>query len=315
MKRVVSGGTLSHLAMRPATLVDEYLRLIERDVERLSLLEGAEVGRCPSCDRHGTTAFTRLGFTYCQCEECGSFFLSPLPGDAALAAYAAKGEAERFWSDRVLTATADTRALHAHGARARWVAATAAMRLGSGLSACIIGGRNRGVSDLLLESPAFKSCVTKDAPDEEPRQQFDVVVAFSTLERERDLAATLRRYRAGLRQGGLLFVSSISGSGFEVRLLKGRARVLVPPVHLYLMSRDGWDRCVRHAGFDVVEFSTPGELDVEAVADEVVSHGLTLPPILTELVTTGDESVRTMFQEVLQAAGLSSHMQLVAEAR
>jgi hypothetical protein len=142
------------------------------------------------------------------------------------------------------------------------------------------------------------------------------VIAFDVLERSVDFARALHRCRRALRPSGLLFVTTMSGEGFEVRMLSAQARSLVPPVHLQLLSRAGWAAALAREGFTLVEYSTPGELDVQAVAEACRRDpGLRLPPILDELIRHGDDQVTRAFQEVLQQACLSAHVQLVAEAR
>ena len=308
MRRVVTGGDLSQREMRPPDLLNAYLALVERDIREFSLLEGARAQRaCPACGGAGVAAFERLGFAYRGCRRCGSLFVSPLPAPERIERYHGEGQAERFWREQVLTATAGVRSRHALGPRAHWVAGTAAARLGTGLALAEIGSRDPRLREHLMTSPVF----TREAM----APLADVVVAFETLERAVDLGAELRRCRALLRAGGLLFVSTLSSSGFEVRLLASRMPSLVPPVHLQLLSRAGWLAALEPAGFRVLEYSTPGELDVQAVAEACRRDpGLTLPPIIDELVRQGDEELAHAFQEVLQQAGLSAHVQFVAVA-
>src|SRR5207245_641506 len=105
------------------------------------------------------------------------------------------------------------------------------------------------------------------------------------------------------------FVTTMSGDGLEVRMLGSRSRSLVPPVHLQLLSRAGWAVALAREGFTLVEYSTPGELDVQAVADACRRDpDVRLPPILDELIRQEDEQVGRAFQEVLQQAGLSAHV-------
>jgi hypothetical protein len=90
-------------------------------------------------------------------------------------------------------------------------------------------------------------------------------------------------------------------------------RSLVPPVHLQLLSREGWAAALERAGFRLDEYSTPGGLDVQAVAEACRwDPTLALPPVVDELVRHADEDVAHAFQELLQQAGMSAHVQFVA---
>jgi hypothetical protein len=318
MRRVVTGGDLSQREVRPEALLDRYLSLVEADLQSLGVLP--QHGRerpCPACGHPGAPAFERLGFAYHACRDCASLFASPLPDPSALERYHREGRAERYWREQVLTATAAVRARYTRGPRMHWVTGTATARLGGGLTVCELGGPNPLDRELLMGSAAFGAYVSASLAEETPRGApvADVVLAFEALERAPDLARALQRCRGLVRPAGLLFVSTLSGSGFEVRLLGARMRSLVPPVHLQLLSRPGWVAALDRAGFTLLEYSTPGALDVQAVADACRRDpNLRLPPIVDELVRHEDDDVLSAFQEVLQQAGLSAHVQLVAAA-
>lgn len=316
MKRVVTGGDLSQRDMRPPALVEAYVSLVEADIQRVGLLEGPMVERsCPACGGDGEVAFERLGHAYRSCKRCASLFVSPVPDPERLARYHAESQAERFWRETVLAATATVRSRHALGPRVHWVAAAAAARMGGGLKVCDIGGRDPHLRELLLAIPTFAEYIPAAEEQAAGAHSVDVVVAFDTLERSLDLQADLRRCCHLLGAGGLLFVSTLSGNGFEVRLLRGRMRSLIPPVHLQLLSKAGWAVALEAASFRLAEYSTPGELDVQAVAEACRSDPtLALPPIIDELVRQDDETVSRSFQEVLQQAGLSAHVQFEAIA-
>jgi SAM-dependent methyltransferase len=313
MKRVVTGGELTQRAMRPADLLDRYLAHVEADIRRFNLLGEAHSRGCPACGGDGVNDFVRLGFTYQRCRACGSLFVSPLPAPARLARYHADGDAEKFRREQIHQATADVRGRHSVAPRARWVLAAATARLGPRLTMVHAGPE----APLLIDLLAASSSVVRwpDARTEPPLAAADCVLAFDALEWADDLSQALSRCRAALRQGGLLFVTTVSGDGFEIRMLGARSRSLVPPMHLHLLSRAGWRTALARAGFALVEYSTPGELDVQAVAEACRRHSdLALPAVIDQLVRSEDEQVARAFQEVLQQACLSSLVQLVAEA-
>jgi hypothetical protein len=314
MKRVVTGGELTQRAMRPADLMDRYVAHVAADIERLDLLRDARPRPCPACGTEGADDFTRLGFTYRRCPACASLFVSPMPAPARLERYHAEGDAEKFRWEQIVQATADVRGRHSVAPRARWVLAAVTARLAPGPRIVHAGPDSPPLVELLSSSsPVVRWPDVHTPPPLDGAA--DCVLAFDALEWANDLAAALARCRAALRPGGLLFVTTTSGEGFELRMLGGRSRSLVPPVHLQLLTRAGWHTALARAGFTLVEYSTPGELDVQAVAEACRRHpDLTLPPILDQLVRSDDEQVMRAFQEVLQQACLSTLVQLVAEA-
>lgn len=313
MKRVVTSGELTQRAMRPDDLMDAYLAHAKADIARFGLLQGGLKRDCPACSGQGEPAFVCLGFPYLRCGRCRSLFVSPVPGEDRLVRYHAEGAAERFRGEQFVPMTADVRARHVLGPRAHWVLAAAAARLGSGLTFGQFGAESPPLIALLSASASvirWPDDVSVNPAD----ALVDCAIAFDVLEQSVDFPRALHRCRRALRPRGLLFVTTMSGDGFEVSMLGPRTAALVPPVHLQLLSRTGWVAALAREGLTLVEYSTPGELDVQAVA-EVCRRDpdFRLPPILDELVRHEDEQVGRAFQELLQEACLSSHVQLVAE--
>lgn len=315
MKRVVTGGDLTQRAMRPVDLHHAYVERVRADVARFDLLRGATARDCPACGSGGEADFARFSFEYHRCRRCRTLFVSPVPAAERLARYYAESEAERFRRDEMLPATADVRARYALGPRAHWVLTSASARLGSSLAFAHTGATSAQLVEILRASASVVRAVIA-LTDSVAGGSIDGIVAFDVFERSTEFTSALHRCRSGLRTGGLLFVTTMSGDGFEVRMLREQTQSLIPPLHLQLLSRAGWDAALGHEGLRLVEYSTPGELDVEAVAEACRRDpGLRLPPILDDLVRQEDEQVGRAFQQVLQQAGLSSHVQLVAEAR
>lgn len=314
MKRVVTSGELTQHAMRPAELQDAYLAHVQADIARFDLLRGGLERACPACSGHGTPAFDRFGFPYQRCATCRSLFVSPVPLEERLTRYHAEGAAERFRREQLLPMTADVRARHALGPRARWVLSAGAGRLGRSLTLAQFGTESAPLLDLLRASASVVRWPDETSGDT-ANARIDGAIAFDVLERAADFSGALHRCRRALGPRGLLFVTTMSGEGFDLRMLGSRTPALVPPVHLQLLSRAGWVGALAREGATLVEYSTPGELDVQAVADACRRDpDLRLPPILDELVRHEDQQVARAFQELLQQACLSSHVQLIAEA-
>ena len=315
MKRVVTGGDLTQRAMRPADLHDAYVERVRADIARFELLQGAAERSCPACGGRGETEFVRLDVPYHRCGGCRSLFVSPLPQRERLQRYHADSEAERFRRDEMLPAIADVRTRHALAPRAHWVSTSGVGRRSSPAAIGHVGTASPQLVELLCASASGVTSV-QELSDATTEASLDRIIAFDVLERSPDFARTLHQCSVGLRPGGLLFVTTMSGEGFEVRMLGERTQSLIPPLHLQLLSRAGWEAALAREGLSLQEYSTPGELDVQAVAEACRRDaGVHLPPILDELVRHEDEQVGRAFQEVLQQAGLSSHVQLVAEVR
>jgi hypothetical protein len=112
---------------------------------------------------------------------------------------------------------------------------------------------------------------------------------------------------------GLLLLTTRSGSGFDLSILEGHARYLFVPEHLNLLSLAGLERLMERAGFELLELSTPGELDIGLVRDSLLRDpSIPVPEFVRLLVEHRDEVAHRDFQEFLQKHRLSSHVRLAA---
>ena len=72
-------------------------------------------------------------------------------------------------------------------------------------------------------------------------------------------------------------------------------------------------RLVERAGFRLVDLSTPGQLDIDIVANMVKENPLLpLPRFVDYLIKLCDENARQEFQRFLSANRLSSHVRVIA---
>ncbi len=66
-------------------------------------------------------------------------------------------------------------------------------------------------------------------------------------------------------------------------------------------------------GFEIVELSTPGQLDVELVKNSLKNDkNINLSRFMSYLIEKRDEYVHRSFQEFLQRNNLSSHVRIAA---
>jgi hypothetical protein len=218
---------------------------------------------CPACGGDGTPEFDRIGFPYLRCGTCRSLFVSPVPDGDRLARYHADGAAERVRRERVLSMTAEVRARHALTPRVRWVLAAAAARLGPGLTFAQFGAEFPVLLEQLRGSVSIVPWPDEGRAASEAR--IDCAIAFDALERSANFSHALHQCRQALRPHGLLFVTTMSCDGFEVRMLGPRTAAIVPPVHLQLLSRVGWLAGLAREGFGVIEYSTQHDRHLLAV--------------------------------------------------
>lgn len=337
MKYTVVLDRFEEREIRPPELYDQYVSLILDEMPRiLGDPSGWRSCGCPACESEAqSAAFEKNGFAYRRCHSCHSLFVSPRPGEDALRTFRRRSRGERFWLDRIVSATAESRSRHVSSPRIEWIIDNALSAKVSPLVHLHVGPVYDLIPEILAQRGIFErvlaACaeveavgVLEDRPDAIPRFELAshatlpgnlaLVSLFETLEGQHDPFALLAGLREKLAAGGRVLLSTVNADGFEVQMLRERARGVGLPSHLNLFSIRGVSALLERSGLRVLELSTPGQLDAELVAKACRDDpGLSLPAFLEGIVRSEDPSVLRHFQEFLQLARLSSHMRVVAE--
>ena len=125
---------------------------------------------------------------------------------------------------------------------------------------------------------------------------------------------TLSELRRMLKENGILIMNVRVGSGFDVLALKGHLYSIYPYETILLPSTDGLCNILDIAGFEIMEISTPGTLDIKHVLinKEKLDES---DMFIHYLLYKSDNSILTEFQRFLQKSGMSSHARVIARKR
>jgi hypothetical protein len=143
-------------------------------------------------------------------------------------------------------------------------------------------------------------------------RRMDAAILLESLDRVDDPQALVQSVARHLVAGGLLFVTALVASGFDMAVLGLKNLYLCPPDRTNCFSLSGLSRLLTDAGFALVEVSTPGVLDVEVVQAHV-AHDPTIPlSIFERRLIEAEGHACEQLQAFLQQQGLSSFARVVA---
>ncbi|MBI2434730.1 MAG: hypothetical protein HYV26_17885 [Candidatus Hydrogenedentes bacterium] len=329
MKRVVVSSGLHEADIRPPALMSEFKRLSIQDAadffaDPASLVEVD----CPACDSAEREAvFRKQEFLYNRCEECGSVYVSPRPAEATLAEYYANSRASRFRVEHFSRDTAKARRYHLLRSHANWMGqivdetgnpdarayadlSTHSPQIFDEIHALEFFSPLYSVSPLVpvTESEAPVTATTLDA-----LSGIGAVSAFEKIEHQFSPFDFLREASGVLAGGGILFFTTRSVTGFDLQVLWDKTPYIFIPEHINLLSIEGMTRLVERCGLELVELSTPGQLDVELVLHAVRQDpSIKLSAFVDYLLHHRDPLAHADFQEFLQKHRLSSHVRVAA---
>lgn len=258
------------------------------------------------------------GFVYVR-DASGSLFLKELPASAPWAGLLKQVNEYRHAPDTFHQQLSSLRRESVYRPKLAWIQET--LRL-QGLARPRLLEVTTPPSDLtsvLEQSRSFRDVVTVDemALIHEPAathagERVQAAVLLESLDRVDDPVALLKVVRDRLDPGGLLFVTALASSGFDMSVLGLRSLYIYPPDRANCFSRAGLQALLQRAGFTLMEVSTPGALDVEIVQEHLRRDPtIMLSTFERQILNAGDET-RAAFQAFLQQQGLSSFIRMVA---
>lgn len=340
MKRVVMSGDYRQSDLKPYDLFDKFLEITGQEVRRL-LIDTASLTdiRCPACDSDRKRfAFSKFGLDYQECARCGTLFVSPRPSAERLSRYFLESRANEFWNEHVVKETLRARVKHLIRPEAIWVANTTRELLPDARVFADIKSRS---SELLEEIDSLHFFTTKlivnpeiAVPETMNEQRgfsvvsrpiesvqpagpnADVTTGFYLIDRCFDPGSLLATIRPMLAPKGLLFLVGSTISGLDLQVLWEKSRTTFPPENMNILSIEGIQILLDKSGFEIMELSTPGLLDVEYIRTAMErDENLEIPRFISYIIRNRDDNAQQALQEFLQRFRLSSHVRVVARKK
>jgi SAM-dependent methyltransferase len=325
--------------IRPPDLFNRYLELARRDAEAFLDFQAEFVEvNCPACG--GTQELPgveKLGYRYVLCGDCGTLYLSPRPSEAQLEKYYRNAESVKFWSTHFYKETVEARREKMFRPRAELIGEIL-IQLGRQSQEVFVDvGAGYGI--FLEEVARLKAFATVAGVEPNPEMadicrqrgfaivektveavtpgevQADFAASFEVLEHVFDPLKFIRSVSRLLKPKGVLLLTTLTVSGFDIQVLWEHSKSVYPPHHINLISIDGMERLIKRAGLGLLELSTPGQLDIDIVRNMLKERpDITVPRFVHQLLREGDQNLRKEFQQFLSRNRLSSHVRVLASA-
>lgn len=333
MKHVVVSTDLESFDIRPPALLARFRDVSVAESVRLFREDGAVVEvACPACDSDESDfAFEKHGFSFRECRRCASVFASPRPTAERLRMYYEQSRAASFRVDYFVEGSGESRLGNVLRSRVNWIERALGSQPVTKRRAYadigtiypdlvrLVGGLEEFEQVYSVAPPAQvisrirEHCIVVN---EEPATAVDLVTAFEQLEHQYSPFEFLRSIHHMLIEGGLLLLTTRTVSGFDLQILWDRAPYIFVPEHLNLLSIDGLVRLMNRAGYEILELSTPGQLDVDLIAQAMADKpDIEVPRFVRNCIVGGGDRVRRDFQFFLQQHRMSSHVRILAACR
>ena len=320
---------LTESDIRPKALFDRYLSLVAKDAIAFFADSKREDLKCPVCDLTGDLAFTKLNFEYRECGQCRSLWVSPRPAFAEFSAFYERSDSAEYWAEVFAPAVMEVRRERLWRPKARRIADLAG-QLRAGMTrfrnVVDIGGGNgvfaeefAAISDcqvtVVEPSPAAAaSCRERGVmvveaflealtPDQLPSGPT-LFTSFELFEHVHDPRGWLMSVASLMRPGDVLVLTTLSGTGLDIRVLWEQSASVNPPHHINFLNPSAMGKLARKCGLEDVDVFTPGELDIDILRNNI---GM-IKDEFWRVVADSPYDERARWQQFIVSMGLSSHM-------
>ena len=326
--------------IRPEKLFNQYLSLAEKDVETYFRNVPLYNVSCPACGSQSSEfRFRKMGFDYETCLDCETLFVNPRPTAEAFNEYYTDSPSVRFWATNFYRKTEANRRKHLIQPKAAMVRPIIDKYITESRNqSCVLDiGAGYGIFCEELQKLLPKSvqvvavepatalqdvCMGKGIPVipkflenikeiDLPfgRENVIAAISFELIEHLHNPDSFVEHCRDVLSDEGILILTTLNWNGFDLQVLQDKSNSIHPPHHINFFTTESISILLKRHGFDVLEVSTPGKLDVDIASKQISDID---DPFINKILN-GNDIVKSKFQTFLQESKLSSHMMIVAK--
>jgi len=316
--------------IRPEALLNKYVELSAKDAEICFGDATRYETSCVACgELQSEHQFEKNGFSFSQCNICGTLFQNPRPSIDSFEAFYRDSESSRYWAEVFFPAVSEMRLEKIFKPRVKRLVALCEEK-GIDVENLIDVGAGYGlfIEEWRQLNPLTKIVAVEPSSSlaEECRSKgFDVVeeivenvkgyndsanlvTCFEVLEHVHEPLDFLKDLKELAKPGGYVFISTLGIDGFDLQVLWEKSSQISPPHHINFLSTDGFVKLFQRAGLEDIWVTTPGQLDVDIVRNAYKKDPELLrgQRFIEKLIK--DDKKADAFQQFLVEQRMSSHV-------
>jgi len=323
--------------IRPKALFDEYLNLCRKDIEihfkdRAKFLDV----RCPACRSSKiSSSFTKDSFTYLECEHCKTLYASPRPPQEMVDSYYRNSASSEFWATTFYKETEAARRDKLFKPKARLIKSIVAQNGITPGALLDVGAGYGTLCEELIALNIFKEVFamepsvylsevcrrkglsviesTIEGMNVKHEAKFDLAVSLELFEHLFSVDLFFNAVSKALRPEGYFIFSTLSGTGWDILVLREHSDSVSPPHHMNFLNPRSIELLAERKGWRVVDLFTPGQLDVDIVVNFAKHNPSVELDRFAREILVSDEKIQNAFQKFLADNRLSSHMWVVVQ--
>ena len=320
--------------IRKRDALNKYLELVRIDSERIfsdkSTFEEVDY-KSWGC-KNLVFEFEKHGFKYVRCTVTDTLFVNPRPRYDHLMEIYSDSPSTRFWVNEFFLPMVDARREKIFKPRAEYIAEkfpdmkkSKIADIGAGFGLFLEELKkiwpNADLTAIEPSKDMAKICRDKNLPVIESmvehldpnKYKYDFLTSFELFEHLHNPRLFLNKAYELLNRGGYLFLTTLNGLGFDIQVLWENSKSVSPPHHLNFFNPISIVIILNKVGFEVVEISTPGELDWDIVEGAFKYDKIDPGRFFKTISKYGSSKSKTELQSWIQSNNYSSHMRITAK--
>lgn len=313
--------------IRPHVLFQKYLELSAQDAQSYFANAPRIETNCPACDDPGAFAFSKSGFAYRECSQCKTLWVSPRPPFESFSNLYSDSASAKYWADVFSPAVEETRRARLWGPKASQVLEILTefepeiqnvIDIGGGTGVFAEVFAQLSDCNVIVVEPGIQAAGQCRDRGVKVIQAFSEELTVSQLPTGRTLFTSFelfehvhdpRQWLLGLSQlmksGDVLLLTTLSGTGLDIRLLWENSASISPPHHINFLNPTSMRLIAKRVGLEPLRVFTPGQLDLDIIRNNVDKIKDRFWTMICETQTAGELEI---WQEFISSIGLSSHM-------
>lgn len=302
-------NTVDRDAIQKTERFNDELKLARRAVEHSAKVEIENDIICPGCEsRKVSVFFCKWNVAFLRCEECGTIFV-PVDNDT-LFNYQNDKDLMSFRTSEEYQLEAKEKRMFSWQEILDWIIFRCYRYLGKKENLYIATGGDRYIafSNLIKQSAL---CGNYKNIKDVQANEADIAISLNLIHQKNSPSKHLLELNKVLKKDGLLFLSARIGTGFDILALKEYSYIY-PYDYISLLSKNALEKRLNEAGFELLDYSTPGCMDVSTVWKKqafIANNESFIKTLMREC----DERALGEFQRFLQKTGMSSYAHIVAK--
>jgi len=316
--------------IRPQELFDELLRLNKLDIEKYFTSSIKETISCPACGENGESSFVKNGFSFDECQKCKTLYVSPRPKREYFDANYTDSQSTKYWATTFYKATEKNRREMLWKPKAKMIKDKIDAFAPDTEKIVDIGGgygifveeflKISDVKHMVIEPSEYlsKVCEEKglktlvkfleDIEEDDLPNVKKTFVSFELFEHLHNPKEFLNTLYKVMDKYDMFVFTTLSGMGADIRTLWEDAKPVSPPMHLNFLNPKSITILLEKVGFEVVEVTTPGKLDIDIMNNNKYNIK---DRFWKDFLEYSTEEEKQNMQKFISDNKLSSHMMIV----